>query len=166
MRISLCAFLLAACTGVPVGTDESAIIGGMNTTGDPAVVLLIAMTNQGEAFCTAEVVSPHVIMTAAHCVAPSEVGSGAKFQVFLGADINGSAGQQASNFIDVTETHYDTVFSSNRLDSGHDVGVAILAKAAPVTPIAMNHTALTQGMVGQPLRLVGYGINSGNDQSG
>src|SRR5579859_7631277 len=67
MRISLSALLLAACTGVaPVGSDESPIIGGMTTTGDPAVVLLVAMTGQGEAYCTAEIVSPHVVMTAAH----------------------------------------------------------------------------------------------------
>jgi len=168
MRISLSALLLAACTGVaPVGSDESPIIGGMTTTGDPAVVLLVAMTGQGEAYCTAEIVSPHVVMTAAHCVDPSEVGSGAQFQVFLGSDVNNSS--QSSNmslWLGVKETHYDTTFDPNTLDGGHDVGVVILSSAAPVTPIAMNHTALTQSMIGQPLRLVGYGIDNGGDQSG
>jgi secreted trypsin-like serine protease len=167
MRSSFCAVLtLAGCQGIPVGAEQAPIIGGQTETGDPAVVLLVAQSNGGESFCTAEIVSPHVILTAAHCVDPATVGSGNSFQVFLGSDINGPQGSQANLYLDVSETHYDTTFDPNRLDSGHDVGVAILSTASTVTPIPMNRTALTQSMVGQPLRLVGYGISSGSDPSG
>jgi secreted trypsin-like serine protease len=157
--------LLAACEAIPVGSTASAIIGGQTTTADPAVVLLVASGTQGQAFCTAEIVSPHVLMTAAHCVDPNEVGN-ATFSVFLGSDINGSQANQSNLWIDVSATHHDSSFDPQYLDNGHDVGVAILSQAAPVVPIAMNRTPLTQAMLGQPLRLVGYGISSGNDSTG
>src|SRR3954467_12397609 len=101
--------LAAGCVGqVPVATDEQPIIGGTNTTSDPAVVLLVATIGRsGQAYCTAEIVSPHVLMTAAHCVDPNELGGAATFQVFLGADIN-SQGNDQSLYLDVTTTSHDS----------------------------------------------------------
>jgi secreted trypsin-like serine protease len=160
--------LLTGCVA-PTATSSTAqpIIGGTTVTTDPAVVLLVATIGRsGQAYCTAEIVSPHVVMTAAHCVDPSELGGTATFQVFLGADINGSMGNDQSLYLDVKETHFNSQFDGNQVENGNDVGVAILSAAAPVTPILMNRTALTNADVGQPLRLVGFGIDSGNDQQG
>ncbi len=151
----------------PVGEHGQAIIGGTMDNGDPAVVMVLAASNQGQAICTGEVVSPHVVLTAAHCVDPAIAGQGNTYQIFLGSDYNDQ--QQAndqSNWVAVKETHYDTNFNPNQLDSGHDVAVVITDTAIPVTPLAMNRTPLSQNDVGDSVRLVGYGIDNGNDQQG
>jgi V8-like Glu-specific endopeptidase len=162
------AMLLGGCNGqVSSAQSESPIIGGQNDTGDPGVVLLVATVGQGgNAMCTAEIVSPHVLMTAAHCVDPNELGGTASFQVFLGSDIQSSQANNPSLWLDVKETHYDNQFNEGHPEYGHDVGAVILSSAAPVTPIAMNRTALSPANMGQKLRLVGYGVNDGYDQTG
>ena len=63
--------LLVGCSGSidgsPSGETDAPIIGGVTDTADPAVVLLYA--NSGS-ICTATVISPTVLLTAAHCVSP------------------------------------------------------------------------------------------------
>ncbi len=165
-----CGMLLTGgCMGpaAPTASTAQPIIGGQTTTTDPAVVLLVAtIGNNGEAYCTAEIVSPHVLMTAAHCVDPTELGGTATFQIFTGSDINGSQGSDQSLYFNVSTTHFNPAFDGNQVENGNDVGVAILAQPITITPIPMNRTALVQADVGQPLRLVGYGIDDGNDQQG
>src|SRR5258706_8761507 len=157
---------LGGCVGGVVDGPEpeatSEIIGGTTDTGDPSVVLLFAQAagSQYGSLCTASVIAPRVVLTAAHCVAPSEVGAGATFSVFLGNDFNGSG-----QWLDVSETHYDTAFSANNLGGGHDVGIAILKNAVALTPLAYNRTT-PSALVGQAVRLVGYGVNNGSAQTG
>src|SRR5262249_1536230 len=54
----------------------------------------------------------------------------------------------------------------NELQNGNDVAVVILSQPATVTPLLMNTTALSTADVGMNVRLVGYGIDSGNDTQG
>lgn len=164
-------FILLVCgcgTPTEVDTSQSSIIGGTNDTGDDAVVLVIAAQpgSNAQSICTGEVISPHVVLTAAHCVAPSSIGNGNVFEIFLGNDINNSAQIVASNFVAVKETHYDTAFNINKLNGGHDVGILITTTALPLKPIPFNHTALTSANVGQTVRFVGYGIDNARDLSG
>src|SRR5215470_4678966 len=68
---------------------EAAIIGGTTDTGDPSVVALFAHQPgaQNGALCTASVIAPTVLLTAAHCVDPAEVGQGAVFEVLPVANL-------------------------------------------------------------------------------
>jgi V8-like Glu-specific endopeptidase len=156
--------------GTPGATDEQSapIIGGTADTADPAVVLLVAELSMGESLCTAEVVSPHVLMTAAHCVDPAIIGeTPKKYVVFIGDDVNNSSqAMNAANQLAVKETHFNQNFDPNTLQNGQDVAVVILQNATTITPIPMNRTALTSSMNGQAIRLVGYGINSASDSMG
>ena len=164
---ALALVVLSACSAPSsVGTVSQGIINGTTDTGDPAVVLLFAaMAGSNQAsLCTAEVISPHVLLTAAHCVDPATVGANVTFHVFIGPMFSSSS--PASDFLTVKETHYDTAFDSMHPENGHDVGIVILTNPTTIAPVPYNRTAIPTTMVGTPARLVGYGITSGSDTMG
>src|SRR5438105_518352 len=92
----LCLVVVAACGGTISRPEEtpSPLIGGVTDNGDPSVVLVFAQQNGSSSgsLCTASVISPTVLLTAAHCVAAEEVGSNVTFSVFVGTDWNSSSG--------------------------------------------------------------------------
>jgi V8-like Glu-specific endopeptidase len=158
--------LVGGCTAFSnVGSANAPIIGGTADGADPSVVVLFAQVPgaQGGSLCTGEVVSPHVVLTAAHCVSPAEVGTGAVFSVYNGPNFDQAT--QAQLWA-VSETHFDAQFDTNNLNGGHDIGVAILSKPAPVTPIPFNRTPLDTTFVGQNVRFVGYGLDNAAAQTG
>jgi V8-like Glu-specific endopeptidase len=144
--------------------SQQPLIGGTTDSGDPSVVALLATNNQGQALCTSEVIAPTVLLTAAHCVDPSETGPGAVFDVVQGSDAH--FGTQPTGPSIVSETHYDTAFDANQLQNGHDVGIVILSQPLPLTPFPFNKSPVDQSMVGQPVRLIGYGLSDAATQSG
>src|SRR5262249_30638633 len=82
---------LGGCTGAGTATGMVGedIIGGVNDTSDVGVVLLYitAPGQQGGELCTGEVVSPHVVLTAAHCAGGEDpTVTNASWRVYLGPD--------------------------------------------------------------------------------
>lgn len=160
----LTALLASGCIAgageLPVDHQTSAIVGGTVDNGDPGVVLIFAQipNTQEGSLCTGEVISPHVILTAAHCVSPAIVGANAQFVVYNGTDFN-EATQQ--NVWRVKTIHYNTQWNPNNLSAGHDIGVVILEQPTTVKPLPYMKQPMTQAMVNQPVRFVGYGITSG-----
>ncbi len=168
--IVLAALALAACTGTPPpGQLQQSIINGTVDDGDPAVVLVFAQVpgQSTGSLCTGEVISPHVVMTAAHCMSPDTVGAGAQFTIFTGTMLPNSA-PPADELIKVTESHFVPTFGYNPMTGGDqdDVGVLILATPTAITPIPFNHFALPTSAKGQAVRIVGYGLTMGNDSTG
>src|SRR5690242_12670454 len=96
--------LLGACSApATVGERTADIINGTDDTGDPSVVLVVAQLggNMGS-LCTGSVVSPHVVLTAAHCVDPDVLGTTtAKFTIFTGAVLPRNAPPPASQLLAV-----------------------------------------------------------------
>jgi V8-like Glu-specific endopeptidase len=160
--------LLAGCVSSPVIESQSSpIIGGSRTAGDPAVVLLVISFDSGYSMCTAEIVSPHVVMTAAHCVDPAETGPVKRFDIFLGDDLDDpQLSADPKMWLKVKSTHHDPKFDGQRLGDGHDVAVVILDQPTTIAPLPLNRTPLTQASMGQMLRLVGYGVTNGWTQQG
>src|SRR5438874_4194631 len=100
---------LAGCTGAAMGPGvaEEEIIGGTVDTGDNAVVLLYMTVpgGTGGALCTAEVISPHVLLTAAHCTGGEDpTVTNAVWRVYLGADFSKAT---AADLLAVKEAHYN-----------------------------------------------------------
>lgn len=160
--------LASGCLGAPpagVGSSSASIIGGTSDTGDPGVVLVFAQVPgaQSGSLCTGEVVSPHVVMTAAHCVSPDEVGQGAVFNVFTGNDFNQAT---QADLLPVAEAHPNPAWNASDLAAGNDVGVVILKNAITIAPLPFNHSAMAQTMVGQNVRFVGYGLDDAVNQTG
>jgi V8-like Glu-specific endopeptidase len=157
------ALVITSCSAPShrTGAAERAIIGGTTDTGDPSVVSLIAQTGQMQALCTAEVIAPTVLLTAAHCVDPAETGAGAQFFVIEGTDVQ--TGVQGPN---VSATHFDPMFDTNNPNNGHDIGIVILASDIGLQSMPYNLTPMTQQMVGLSVRLVGYGLSNATAMTG
>src|SRR3954470_3683506 len=141
--------LLAGCLAgqAPVDENDQAIIGGTVDTLDPSVVMLFAQVpgaNTGS-LCTAEIISPHVVLTAAHCVSDQEVPAGAKFIVYIGNDFNQTV--QQSQVLQVKEVHANPLWSKNNLGAGHDVGVIILQNATTLKALPFMRQSMTTNMM-------------------
>ena len=157
---------LAACSApVSIDSAQQPIINGTTDTGDPAVVMVIAQVGtMGQAsLCTGEVISPHVVLTAAHCVSPATVGTGAVISVYTKPDL---AGATQADLLPSKTTTYNMMFDSNNPQNGNDVGAVILVDPLSITPIPYQRDPLPQAQVGQPVRLVGYGITMASDTMG
>lgn len=156
MRRLVFVVALAACEpDVELATTETAIVAGVPAPDDHAVVALVrrSVACQPEITgveCTATVIAPRVIVTAAHCVGGAPANA---LEVVFGPDlwtsttripIVGGRAHPEWN----PETH------------ANDIAVLILGATAPIAPIAVNRTALPD-LTGTDVRLVGYGITSG-----
>lgn len=157
---------LAACQPqgqLTEGTTGAAIVGGMEDTGDPGVVAIYAKQPGADkgALCTAEIIAPTVVLTAAHCVSEDEVGVGAVWEVLTSTSLQGSKTR-----LRVKEVHHDPAFDAKAPQNGHDVGIAILEEPTAITPLPFLHNALPDTVTGQEVRLVGYGLSNAFAQTG
>jgi secreted trypsin-like serine protease len=172
MRHACWLLLLAGCSAGPavgnVGSVREAIIGGATDDGDPAVVLIQAHVAGASVahLCSGALVSPHVVLTAAHCVDPATVGAGASFIVFDGTTANASS--PPSQIHAVQATAFDPQFNPDKdvfPTNGHDIGVVILKTPLGTPPLRYNHAPVAPGLIGQSARLVGYGVTSASDST-
>jgi hypothetical protein len=102
-----------------------------------------------------------VLVTAAHCVDPAEVGSGATFSVILGTDWSNAN----DTVLPVKETHYDSSFNTNAPQDGYDIGIVILSSPTTLTPLPYN-TSTASADIGSSVRVVGYGLSNAAQQTG
>ena len=162
-RASFFVSLLATvtgCTELPTtGRASAPIIGGVVDNADTAVVLLVSYSPDHQTLdtCTAAVISPTVLLTAAHCIdATNHPGYG--YGVFTGPDA--SAYPDVASFLpvllSVKEVHPHPSYDP-AAPFVADIGVVVLNQPLNVTPLPINRVALTPSIVGQAARLVGYG---------
>jgi len=155
-----CSLLVAGCVStVPPAEERSAIIGGVRDTGDPAIVLLISYPTNMSTFytCTASLISPTVLVTAAHCVDDANHHNYV-FGAYLGDDASAyaTAAAIAPSLSPIAAVHAHPSYGPNAPFVA-DIGVAILQTPLSITPLPIARTSLPASLPGQPARLVGYG---------
>jgi secreted trypsin-like serine protease len=131
------------------GAAESSIVGGQLEDGYAAVG---AFVYRGDAFCTGTLVSPRVVVTAAHCLEDGVRGT----SFYFGRDVNGSGGYSIP--VEAGYLHPDY----RRWAYHDDIAVAWLAEPSDATPIALPRRAMNSGFVGEEALFVGYGVTRWN----
>jgi hypothetical protein len=126
---------------------DDEIVNGEPDSGDPAVV---ALTVQGQVFCTATLITPSVVLTAAHCLPPHTGFATQQISVRFGDGV--AAGGE---LIGAHDSWAHPAWNDNALYD--DIGLLQMKSVAPVSPIARNAVPLGGG---EPVRLVGFGVTS------
>ncbi|HEX6837437.1 MAG TPA: trypsin-like serine protease [Polyangia bacterium] len=152
----LVAAALSACSppapSLPAAARAGAITNGSADDGDPGVVALM----QGATLqCTATLIAPRLLVTAAHCVP-----DGALPDAYFG-----SAPGDGGPRIAVAAVRRHPAFDPATL--ANDIAMALIADAAPAgaSPWPLPAAPLDAGAVGLPLRLVGFGRTAAGDTS-
>jgi len=141
-------FLCACSSDSELSCEQQQIVNGTLSAADPAVV---ALAVGGQPFCTGTVVSPRVVVTAAHCLPPNVDWGTEDIVVAFGSN---ASSPEAS--IPAVESIAHPGWTIQ--DLPNDIGAIRLATDAPVAPMPMNRTPLTNDNAGQTMRMVGFGI--------
>jgi V8-like Glu-specific endopeptidase len=126
----------------------SDIVNGTPTTDYPAVGALLDA--DGELFCTAFLIGPSCVLTAAHCVEPAP---GAGTTVFFGSNVS-----EAYDFrINVLQFLIHPLYDEMDIPA-HDVAVVALVSATDIVPLERA----SPGGNNTTVRIVGFGYDALN----
>jgi MYXO-CTERM domain-containing protein len=145
------------------GGSGGTIVGGGPTSGDPAVAAVLAFdeNDQITSTCTGTLIGPDVILTAGHCVDdPATAG----YLIWFGTVVS----EDDPGFVFATFAVSAVAHPGwdGTIEGGDDIGIIRTADEVPLEPIPVNTRAIRSSDVGDPVRLVGWGITGGgaNDE--
>src|SRR5262249_3081009 len=95
-------------------------------------------------------VSPHVIVTAAHCLP-----DGISVKVYGGANLLVAG---VGDFRPTQAVYTHPSFDENNPQNGFDIGAVVLTNAINVAPLPMNRAPLTGDAIGKTVQVTGYGL--------
>lgn len=149
------------CSGFLCAADCGAnahpkIQNGQVSSQWPAIGAFVVNTNSGEYACTATAISPHWVLTAAHCVDITD--PSAVYSFIVGSDI--SSPDAVTYAID--SVTFDSRFNESRIDLGYDIGLAHIKNAdLPIPPFKLQSLSLPVPFTtGVDVAVFGFGITS------
>lgn len=147
---------------------ESAIVGGSVSAADPAVFQLKTVTpvagGSSISGCTATLVTPKVLVTAAHCIEDATASSVA--WVNNTTTPSSSLPSKETGWRRVAELKKHPKYPQRYINYGYDCAVLVLDEpAVGITPKPYRKTPLTDGL-GRTARIVGYGNTNGTAGTG
>ena len=150
----------AACEAPRTSLDSVSqpIVAGTPITGDPAIMELLSFRGQQGARCTATLITPRLLLTAAHCISETP---GFQRHVFAGNDDRRPA---PSDMLVIKEVVPHPLYTTPR--QGNDFCILVLQAPVGIKPMPLNRAAVESAQ-GKTVRYVGYGIVTvGNLNSG
>ncbi len=147
----------SACQAPEIAQSSSYIVNGSESDEDEVV----ALSTRGREFCTGTLVSPRVVVTAAHCVYPN-----INIKV---ADVEVIFGESTDNPIEtigVKDGHPHPDWNKDSIP--YDIGILVLEKpSSQATPPMLPGLFLQRNeMVGETVKMVGYGITRSEEDPG
>jgi hypothetical protein len=141
----------AGCEGAGgrIQSAGQAIIAGAPVSGDPAIMAMLSFKGNQGARCTATLISPRLLLAAAHCITETP---GSERQIFPGSnDRNGAATEMLAIKMVVPNPAYTVP------RQGNDFCIIVLEAPLAIPPVRLNRAPLA-GAQGKTVRYVGYGI--------
>jgi len=144
--------------GLPPHVDEP-LLGATADATDTDVFLLQMVFNTGaNTVCSAVLVSPRVLLTAAHCIDPAH--QGATSVTVRAMNKPDLTNLMSTDLIDTVDSVLHPQWSAGTQQSPYDLAMVLLATAPTnATPRDLVRSP-PASWTGQPLRLVGYGRTS------
>lgn len=160
-RLAPCLVLLAACAGALDESDarRDDIVGGiaLSDGGYPAVYMIYTAYNTGtRAACTATLITPRTLLTAAHCVDPRKAGATTAQTYFVNVPV--APPGDAGLWQPVVDVRFHPLYQPADLFN-YDIAAVLLPAPSAETPFPFNRADVS-GLVGQPLTAIGYGVTA------
>jgi V8-like Glu-specific endopeptidase len=159
--------LSSGCTidGEDVGASQAQVVGGTATTAYPAVAFLYSEFSDTDAaqLCSGTLITPRVILTAAHCV---EFPGGApeRYLAYFGSTVLEETDPVGTEPVDITRYEYHPTWNIDDLEGGHDIGLVLLSRPVQgIAPMRINRKPVDE-LVGQDVHLVGWGRTTGEGE--
>ncbi len=151
---------------VPIALAVSPMTNADEEAGFPSVFsLAYEYGNTPQAMCTANLIGPRTVLTAAHCVVDfSENQFKNWVQGYFGSDI-----EEAHTIVEFEEVYAHPDYDAARNASNSEFDIAMLILTEPVEgiePTWFRRDALSEADLGKELFSVGYGIKSASTQRG
>jgi|GEM_PF-544776 len=138
---------------VPLGKSKQSIINGQKDFTHPAIGAIVS--NKTKSSCTGTLISPQLVLTAAHCVISMKRLPIQKWTFRI--DFPTTGDKYKSEYLELAQWAYHPTYNTRR-SPDYDIAVLVLKqKYTKVQPIPILKKAMEKSWVQQTVRVYGYG---------